>query len=71
MKNGLVKDEDKQRFLERIHAEAGNMIELIQNIMELSRLDENKTLDEFEDVDLLKLAQSVTLRLNIKHRPKA
>ena len=63
MKNGLVKDEDKQRFLERIHAEAGNMIELIQYIMELSRLDENKTLDEFEDVDLLKLAQSVTLRL--------
>lgn len=70
MKNGLVKDEDKQRFLERIHAEAGNMIELIQNIMELSRLDENKTLDEFEDVDLLKLAQSVTLRLKYKAQTK-
>lgn len=70
MKNGLVKDEDKQRFLERIHAEAGNMIELIKNIMELSRLDENKTLDEFEDVDLLKLAQSVTLRLKHKAQTK-
>lgn len=70
MKNGLVKDEDKQRFLERIHSEAGNMIELIQNIMELSRLDENKTLDEFEDVDLLKLAQSVTLRLKHKAQTK-
>lgn len=70
MKNGLVKDEDKQRFLERIHAEAGNMIELIQNIMELSRLDENKTMDEFEDVDLLKLAQSVTLRLKHKAQTK-
>lgn len=70
MKNGLVKDEDKQRFLERIHAEAGNMIELIQNIMELSRLDENKTLDEFEDVDLLKLAQLVTLRLKHKAQTK-
>lgn len=70
MKNGLVKDEDKPRFLERIHAEAGNMIELIQNIMELSRLDENKTLDEFEDVDLLKLAQSVTLRLKHKAQTK-
>lgn len=70
MKNGLVKDEDKQRFLERIHAEAGNMIELIQNIMELSRLEENKTLDEFEDVDLLKLAQSVTLRLKHKAQTK-
>ena len=70
MKNGLVKDEDKQRFLDRIHAEAGNMIELIQNIMELSRLDENKTLDEFEDVDLLKLAQSVTLRLKHKAQTK-
>lgn len=70
MKNGLVKDEDKQRFLERIHTEAGNMIELIQNIMELSRLDENKTLDEFEDVDLFKLAQSVTLRLKHKAQTK-
>lgn len=70
MKNGLVKDEDKQRFLERIHAEAGNMIELIQNIMELSRLDENKTPDEFEDVDLLKLAHSVTLRLKHKAQTK-
>lgn len=70
MKNGLVKDADKQRFLERIHAEAGNMIELIQNIMELSRLDENKTLDEFENVDLLKLAQSVTLRLKHKAQTK-
>lgn len=70
MKNGLVKDEDKQRFLERIHAEAGNMIELIQNIMELSRLDENKTLDEFEDVDLLRLAQSVILRLKHKAQTK-
>ena len=70
MKNGLVKDEDKQRFLERIHAVAGNMIELIQNIMELSRLDENKTLDEFEDVDLLKLAQSVILRLKHKAQTK-
>lgn len=70
MKNGLVKDEDKQRFLERIHAEAGNMIELIQNIMELSRLDENKTLDDFEDVDLLNLAQSVVLRLKHKAQTK-
>lgn len=70
MKNGLVKDEDKQRFLERIHAEAGNMIELIQNIMELSRLDENKTLDEFEDIDLFNLAQSVTLRLKDKAQNK-
>ncbi len=66
MKNGLVKEEDKQRFLERIHAEAGNMIELIQNIMELSRLDENKSAADFEDADLYALAQSVVLRL--KHK---
>ena len=32
--------------------------------------DENKTLDEFEDVDLLKLAQSVTLRLKHKAQTK-
>ncbi len=70
MKNGLVKDEDKQRFLERIHAEAENMIELIQNIMELSRLDENKSAGEFENVDLHELAQSVALRLKHKAQGK-
>ena len=66
MKNGLVRDEDKQRFLERIHAEAGNMIELIQNIMELSRLDENRSTVALEDVDLYALAQSTVRRLKDK-----
>ena len=66
MKNGLVRDEDKQRFLERIHAEAGNMIELIQNIMELSRLDENRSTVDMEDVDLYALAQSTVRRLKDK-----
>lgn len=70
MKNGLVKDEDKQRFLERIHAEAENMIELIQNIMELSRLDENKSVGDFENVNLYALAQSVVIRLKHKAQSK-
>ncbi len=66
MKNGLVKDEDKQRFLERIHAEAENMIELIQQIMELSRLDENKSVGDFGDVDLYAMAQNIAARLKYK-----
>lgn len=66
MKNGLVKDEDKQRFMERIHAEAENMIELIQQIMELSRLDENKSVGDFVDVDLYAMAQNITARLKYK-----
>lgn len=66
MKNGLVKDEDKQRFLERIHAEAENMIELIQQIMELSRLDENKSVGDFVDVDLYAMAQNIAARLKYK-----
>ena len=61
MKNGLVRDEDKQRFLERIHAEAGNI-----NIMELSRLDENRSTVDLEDVDLYALAQSTVRRLKDK-----
>ena len=66
MKNGLVRDEDKQRFLERIHAEAENMIELIQQIMELSRLDENKSVGDFADVDLYAMAQNIAARLKYK-----
>ena len=66
MKNGLVKDEDKQRFLERIHAEAENMIELIQQIMELSRLDENKSVGDFVGIDLYAMAQNIAARLKYK-----
>ena len=52
--------------MERIHAEAENMIELIQQIMELSRLDENKSVGDFVGVDLYAMAQNIAARLKYK-----
>jgi two-component system phosphate regulon sensor histidine kinase PhoR len=42
MLNGLVKEEDRQEFIRRIYDQANHMINLVENIMKLSRLDEWK-----------------------------
>lgn len=64
MKNGLVQEADKQRFLDTIYSEAGHLIELIDNIMKLSHLDESAGHETgFSEVDLKALAQSTVARL--------
>ena len=41
MENGLVKAEDAPQFISRIHAEAKHLVELVNDIIRLSQLDEN------------------------------
>lgn len=40
IENGIAKQEDVQRFAGKIHSEAARMIELVSDIIKLSRLDE-------------------------------
>lgn len=49
--NGLVKDEDKTKFLEQIYAESKRMIRLVEDIIHLSSLEENADF-VMEQVDL-------------------
>lgn len=56
--NGLVKPEDVSRFGESIYAEARRMIALVEDIMDLSRLDEGAGGMEWEAVDLHALAEA-------------
>ena len=64
MKNGLVQEGDKQRFLEKIYSEAGHLIGLIDNIRKLSRLDEAAgDMKNLEMVELKKLAEITAQRL--------
>jgi two-component system phosphate regulon sensor histidine kinase PhoR len=64
MKNGLVHEGDKQRFLEKIYSEAGHLIVLIDNIMKLSRLDESaNNMNNLEIIELKKLAEGTVQRL--------
>lgn len=59
MRDGLARPEDMKAFAARICDEANRMIALVNDILELSRLDEHKGLGEKTEVDLLQMAQSV------------
>ena len=59
MENGLVKEEDVPRFIERIHSESSKLMTLVEDIIELSELDENADLPR-KDVDLLAIAKEET-----------
>lgn len=63
MMNGIVKPEDVAGFAENIHNEAGRLINLVNDIIKLSQLDENSIPLEKEPVDLLLVAKEVKTRL--------
>ena len=59
MKNGMVKPEDTVRFAGQIYSEAQRLINLIEDIIRLSRLDEGAEDMQRERVDLYALSASV------------
>lgn len=59
MKNGLVKPEDTVRFAGQIYSEAQRLINLIEDIIRLSRLDEGAEDMQRERIDLYALSGSV------------
>ncbi|NLJ65837.1 MAG: hypothetical protein GX340_00830, partial [Clostridiales bacterium] len=59
IEKGIAKEEDIPRFTNRIHAEAGRLLALIEDIIKLSRIDEGKLYEEFEQVDLSSLCESI------------
>jgi len=61
--NGLVQPQDVSRFSEKIYHEAQRLIDLINDIIKLSRLDENEPDIPTSDVDLQVIALSVASRL--------
>ena len=56
--SGLVKPEDTGRFIGHIRTEAARLVNLVEDILRLSQLDEGVALPA-EDVDLLALANEV------------
>lgn len=63
IKNGLVRAEDVPRFAKNIFDEAGRLITLINDIIELSQLDENAEGMQKEPVDLYDVAKDIVNRL--------
>ncbi|NLD18693.1 MAG: PAS domain-containing protein [Clostridiales bacterium] len=65
MAEGLVKAADVKNFGKSIKDESGRMISLIDDIIKLSKLDENPMPEEVSDVDLFETAKDVIDRLNL------
>ncbi|MCI7692354.1 MAG: ATP-binding protein [Oscillospiraceae bacterium] len=61
---GIVKPEDIKEFSGKIKSEASRLITLIEDIINLSRLDENSYKEERETVDLHELAETCADRLS-------
>lgn len=59
LENGMVKPEDVAHFAGNIHREAGRLIELVNDIIKLSRLDEGGTDGSWEKMDLYSLSKNV------------
>lgn len=60
IKGGIVQPEDIKDFAGKIYDEAGRLIVLIQDIIQLSRLDEKQFETEQSEIELLSLARQVT-----------
>ncbi len=63
MANGIVRQEDMQSFAGRIHEESTRLIELVHDILKLSKLDEKSGELEWEDVLLGNIAADAVNRL--------
>ena len=67
--NGLVKDEDVLTFGNNIYKESERLLGLVQNIIKLSRLDEQKNF-EFNIIDLNVITSDIIDKLNNKIKNK-
>lgn len=70
MNDGWAKPEDYQMFALKIYNETQRLINLIEDIIKLSRLDENKIEITKESVDMLVLAKDAAARLSSKAKDK-
>lgn len=64
MKNGMVRPADIPVFSERIYKEARRLITLVEDIIKLSKLDEESIELEKEEVDLYALVREILSRLS-------
>ena len=69
MRDGLVQTQDVPEFAGRIYDEASRLTSLVQDIIEISKLDESKNMP-FEDVDLYEMTQDICQTLMLPAKKK-
>ncbi|MDR2360835.1 MAG: hypothetical protein LBD85_06110, partial [Oscillospiraceae bacterium] len=66
LRNGMIKDADRSLFAGKIKDEAARLISLIEDIMLISKLDEGKGAEAFENVNLFTAAERAAAALALK-----
>lgn len=66
IENGIAKSEDIPKFAANINTEAQNLLDLIDDIIKLSRLDEKEVSLEFESINLKTVSEDVIKSLKTK-----
>lgn len=66
LKTGLVPEPDREQFVDRIFKESKRMIQLVQDIIELSELDEENVTTQKEEVNLYDVVCSSSEHLSPK-----
>ena len=65
MKNEMVRPQDVPEFAGRIYDEASRLTSLVQDIIEISKLDEKSGEMPFETVDLYEVVQDISQNLTL------
>lgn len=63
MKNGIVKNEDMVKFADIIYTEARRLIDLVGDIIRVSKLDEEDTALDTADINIRELVADIAARL--------
>ena len=69
LENGLVKPEDQPRFIGHIRKEATRLVNLIEDVIRISHLDEGVEIPK-EDIDVLVVANEVAASLQFQAQQK-
>ncbi|CAM3687260.1 HAMP domain-containing sensor histidine kinase [Aeromicrobium ponti] len=71
LENNLYRTEDEKRqYLQIIQQEAGRMSKLVQDLFELSKMEEGKLALHFEEIDLIEVVENALLKTKIKAQEK-
>lgn len=70
IKNGMVRQQDIGEFAGRIYDEASRLTTLVQDIIEISKLDEKNGEMPFENVDLYEVVQDICQNLTLPSKKK-
>lgn len=66
IQDGYVQGDDVRQFAGRIYKEAGHLIQLVEDVIQISRLDEEQMPHEWEEVDVYQMCKSVCDALSEK-----